>query len=187
MCVAQGVCLGQQDVWSPLKVFLASAVINAGVQGGGPLLLQVVPPGRQVEPPPGRAGGGAAAGGGRPAPPANSTPASTGLLRCCAVGDIWLVMGPLQMGLAGAAMATAAAQYACAAFFLWYLWKKGQRPGGVRLVWTVRRQLPSEAVAGQDACGSGARAGRRPPTEPARAPLPRRAYRGPARWPSLGG
>ncbi|KAL4421323.1 hypothetical protein ABPG75_010614 [Micractinium tetrahymenae] len=51
------------------------------------------------------------------------------------VGDIYLISAR-GMGVAGAALATAAAQYLGAAYFLWHLWHKGRRPGGLRLRWT---------------------------------------------------
>lgn len=52
------------------------------------------------------------------------------------IGDVWLVMG-LGWGVVGAAVATVAAQYIGAFFFIWYLRRQGQKPGGVPLAWQV--------------------------------------------------
>lgn len=76
---AQGACLGQEDMWTPLKVILVSGLINL-------------------------------------------------------VGDMHLILN-LKMGTVGAALATTAAQYAGAAFFLWYLIKGGSKGAGLKLRW----------------------------------------------------
>lgn len=86
--VAQGACLGQQDMWTPLKVVLVSGLINL-------------------------------------------------------FGDMHLILN-MKMGTVGAAMATTAAQYAGAIFFLWYLRKGGNKGKGLKLRW---KGLPtSEAL-----------------------------------------
>ncbi|KAI7838915.1 hypothetical protein COHA_007321 [Chlorella ohadii] len=64
--------------------------------------------------------------------------AAAGLLN--AVGDVYLI-SQVGMGVAGAAIATAGAQYLGAAFFIWHLWRKGRSPGGVRLRWVMREFL----------------------------------------------
>ncbi|KAL4424560.1 hypothetical protein ABPG77_009144 [Micractinium sp. CCAP 211/92] len=51
------------------------------------------------------------------------------------VGDVYLISSR-GMGVAGAALATAAAQYLGAAYFLWHLWHKERRGEGIRLRWT---------------------------------------------------
>ena len=53
------------------------------------------------------------------------------------MGDIYLVAFR-GAGVAGAALATAAAQYIGAAYFLWHLRRKGQEKDGIPLRFTVR-------------------------------------------------
>lgn len=52
---------------------------------------------------------------------------------------MYLIWG-LGMGVAGAAIATAAAQYVAAAYFVWRVWSDGRRERGIPLRWTVRQQ-----------------------------------------------
>lgn len=79
MNVCQGVCLGQQDSVTPLKVFTAVALLNV-------------------------------------------------------VGDAWLILGE-GMGVAGAAIATAAAQWSGALYFLRYIYKRGKQGRSVPIEW----------------------------------------------------
>lgn len=76
---AQGACLGQQDMWTPLKVVLIGGLVNL-------------------------------------------------------IGDMYLILN-LKMGTVGAALATTGAQYAGAAFFIWYLMKGGNKGKGLKLRW----------------------------------------------------
>jgi len=48
-------------------------------------------------------------------------------------GDIFLVLGPPRLGIVGAAVATAAAQYVGAGVYLWLLWRRPQCPLGLRV------------------------------------------------------
>lgn len=82
--VAQGACLGQQDMWTPMRVVIITGLVNL-------------------------------------------------------IGDLYLILH-WQLGTVGAAIATTAAQYAGAAFFMWYLHKQGKNGKGIALKW---RGLPS--------------------------------------------
>eukprot|EP00803_Ostreobium_quekettii_P005708 evm.model.scf_1691.1 EVM.evm.TU.scf_1691.1 scf_1691:1512-2895(-) len=94
--VAQGACLGQQDMWTPMRVVLVSGLVNL-------------------------------------------------------LGDLWLILH-FQLGTVGAAAATTVAQYAGAAFFLWYLHHKGKHGKGVPLKWKglprVKEMWPMLSMAG---------------------------------------
>lgn len=84
MCVCQGACLGQQDAWTPLRIFLMAGMFNL-------------------------------------------------------VSDVCLILH-MGMGIAGAAVATVAAQYLGALIFLRVLYKRGQKAEGVPVRW---RGLPT--------------------------------------------